>query len=120
MALVIGNAAYKIGPLANPVNDAEAVAKAFKDLGFDKVILRKNLAFDEFRAALAEISQEAAGAEVAAVFFAGHGTEHAGKNYLLPVDARLARAADLRLPASISAPWTLLVRESYSPSRVRG
>jgi TRAP-type uncharacterized transport system substrate-binding protein len=100
VALVIGNAEYKIGPLANPVNDAEAIAEAFaKGLGFDKVILRKNLAFDGFRAALAEIAEAAAGAEVAAVFFAGHGTELAGKNYLLPVDARLAKAADLSLQA---------------------
>jgi hypothetical protein len=100
VALVIGNADYKIGPLTNPVSDAEAVAEAFeKDLGFDKVILRKNLSFNGFRAALAEIGQEAAGAEVAAVFFAGHGTEHAGKNYLLPVDAKLAKASDLSLQA---------------------
>jgi formylglycine-generating enzyme required for sulfatase activity len=100
VALVIGSAEYRIGPLANPVNDAEAVAAAFKtQLGFDKVLLRRNLAFDGFRAALIELAQEVAGAEVAAVYFAGHGTEVAGKNYLIPVDARLARSGDLGLEA---------------------
>jgi len=100
VALVIGNADYKIGPLANPVNDATAVAEAFeKALGFDKVILRKNLTFDGFRAALMELAREVAGAELGVVYFAGHGTEVAGKNFLIPVDARLAKSGDLSLEA---------------------
>jgi formylglycine-generating enzyme required for sulfatase activity len=100
VALVIGNADYKAGPLTNPVRDAEAVAAAFeKQLGFDKVILRKNLAFDGFRAALQELAREAAGAELGVVYFAGHGLEVNGRNYLIPVDARLAQPGDLGLEA---------------------
>ncbi|HEX5957149.1 MAG TPA: caspase family protein, partial [Hyphomicrobiaceae bacterium] len=100
MALVIGNADYKIGTLANPVNDATAVAETFrKDLGFDQVILKKNLTFNGFRTALDELSQAATGAEMAVVYFAGHGLEVNGKNFLIPVDATLRRAGALELEA---------------------
>jgi hypothetical protein len=100
VALVIGNADYAVGPLANPVNDASAIAQSLeKALGFDTVILRTNLAFDGFRAALREFAREVAGAELGVVYFAGHGTEVAGKNFLIPVDARLARSGDLSLEA---------------------
>ena len=68
-------------------------------LGFDKVILRRNLGAEAFRAALLEMSREAAGAELGVVYFAGHGTEVAGRNFLIPVDARLAKAGDSSLEA---------------------
>jgi uncharacterized caspase-like protein len=99
VALVIGNAAYKVGPLANPVNDAVAVAAVLGRLGFDKVILKKNLGVDGFRAALAEIARESVAAELGLVYFAGHGTEVAGRNFLIPVDARLGRISALDLEA---------------------
>jgi len=99
VALVIGNSEYKVGPLANPANDADAVAAAFEALGFDRVLLRKNLGVEGFRTALSEMARESAGADVAAVFFAGHGTERDGRNYLIPVDAKLDRASDLDLQA---------------------
>jgi uncharacterized caspase-like protein len=98
-ALVMGNGSYKVGPLANPVADAEAVAKALRDLRFDKVILKKDLSTEGMRAALKEFGGEVAGAEIGVVYFAGHGTEISGRNYLIPVDARLARAADVDLEA---------------------
>ena len=100
VALVVGNAAYKLGPLANPVNDAQAVAEALeKEFKFDKVLLRRNLGIDAFRAALRELAREARGAPVGLVFFAGHGIETAGRNYLIPTDAALAEAADIKLEA---------------------
>ena len=99
VALVIGNAAYKAGPLQNPVNDATAVAAALGGLGFDKVILRKNLGVSAFRAALDEMARESTGADLGAIFFAGHGTEVAGRNFLIPVDATLSRASALDLEA---------------------
>jgi Caspase domain len=99
VALVIGNADYKIGPLQNPVNDASAVAEAFDKLGFDKIMLRKNLGFDGFRAALLEMARESAGADLGVVFFAGHGTEVNGRNFLIPVDAALPTANHLDLEA---------------------
>src|SRR5262245_52803611 len=72
VALVVGNADYKVGPLQNPVNDAAAVADAFEALHFDKVILKQNLSLDGFRAALGEMSRASAGAELGVVYFAGH------------------------------------------------
>lgn len=100
IALVIGNADYKVGPLANPLNDAAAVAEAFeKQLKFDKVILRRNLDSDAFRAALRELARETSGAEIGVVYFAGHGIEVAGRNYLIPTDAALAAARDIELEA---------------------
>jgi uncharacterized caspase-like protein len=99
VALVIGNAAYKVGALQNPVNDATAVAAALDGLGFDKVILRKNLGVNAFRAALDEMARESSGADLGAIFFAGHGTEVAGRNFLIPVDATLSRASALDLEA---------------------
>jgi peptide/nickel transport system substrate-binding protein len=100
VALVIGNAEYKIGPLANPLNDAAAVAEALeRALKFDRVILKRNLGFNDFRAALAELSREAVGADLGAVYFAGHGIEVNGRNFLIPVDATLARASSIDLEA---------------------
>jgi hypothetical protein len=99
VALVIGNADYKVGPLANPVDDADAMATAFSALGFDRVLLRKNLGIEGFRTVLSEVARESVGAEVAVVFYAGHGTERDGRNYLIPVDARLDRVSDLDLQA---------------------
>jgi hypothetical protein len=100
VALVIGNAAYKVGPLQNPERDAVAVAEALqRKLGFDRVILRKNLGFIEFRAALMEFSREVAGADLGAFYFAGHGTEVGGRNFLIPVDATLSSPAALDVEA---------------------
>jgi tetratricopeptide (TPR) repeat protein len=99
VALVIGNSRYRIGPLQNPGNDATAVARVLRDtLGFT-VTLRLDLGFEGFRAALRDFAREAAGAGLAMVYFAGHGTEVGGKNFLVPVDATLTRAADLDLEA---------------------
>ena len=101
VALVIGNATYRLGPLQNPVNDAEAMAKALlQDLKFDKVILKKDVTAEGFRAALREFAREVVGAGLGLVYYAGHGTEVGGKNSgHVPVDAQLAKAGDLDLEA---------------------
>ena len=97
---MIGNADYKIGRLANPVNDAEAVAEVLeKQLKLDKVILKKNLSLDGLRAALREIARKSAGAELGFIYFAGHGIEVAGRNFLVPIDAALETARDAKLEA---------------------
>ena len=94
VALVIGNSAYKNVPiLPNPANDAGDVAAALKRLGF-AVNLITNASFDEMRRGLIGLGRDAAGADMAAVYFAGHGMEISGENWLIPVDAELKRDTD--------------------------
>jgi hypothetical protein len=100
VALVIGISGYKVGPLANPVNDATAMAEALeKQLKFDKVALKLDIGREALLAALRDFSREATSAGLALVYFAGHGTEVGGQNYLIPADAMLAKASDLSLEA---------------------
>ncbi|UFW52034.1 MULTISPECIES: caspase family protein [Bradyrhizobium] len=94
VALVIGNGAYRNVPaLLNPPNDASDVAAALKRLGF-AVSLATNASFDAMRRGLIALGREAVGAEMAAVYFAGHGMEINGENWLIPVDAELKRDTD--------------------------
>jgi formylglycine-generating enzyme required for sulfatase activity len=104
VALVIGNSNYKnADPLANPKNDAEAVGAALKRVGFTvEVALDLNQLglLEAFR----RFGLKAEGADVAVVFYAGHGIQVANENYLLPVDATLKRERDLlyeALPLSV-------------------
>lgn len=90
IALVIANSDYAaVGRLQNPSRDAEAVAEALKAVGFRTVTLKTDLGFDAMRRALSDFSSEAERADWALVYYAGHGIELAGTNYLVPVDARL-------------------------------
>ena len=95
VALIIGNGAYSgIAALPNPVNDARALGATLTGVGFDvDIVLDGDLA--GLRQALAAFATEAEGAEVALVFFAGHGMQVGGSNYLLPTDIRLRSQADL-------------------------
>ena len=99
VALVVGNSAYAaIGALPNPGNDATDVAAALGRLGFDVTPVR-----DADRAGMSEalrvFTRKSAGAEVSLVFYAGHGLEMDGVNYLVPVDAQLERDTDVRFEA---------------------
>jgi uncharacterized caspase-like protein len=96
VALVIGNSAYQnVSSLPNPANDAAAVATLFKSAGFNVVEARRDLGNLDFKRAIRDFSAMARDAEVAVVFFAGHGIEVRGTNYLLPVDAKLASDFDV-------------------------
>ncbi len=89
VALVIGNSAYQaVNPLPNPVNDAHDMAEAFKKLGFD-VTLADNLTYEQMRQTLQHFGDKAHGADMAVIYYAGHGMEIDHRNYLIPVDARL-------------------------------
>ena len=95
VALVIGNSAYEHVPmLTNPVNDATDIGTAFERLGFD-VTRIENVGQQKFRLALQEFGRAAAVSEVAVIFYAGHGIEVDQRNYLIPVDARLASDRDV-------------------------
>lgn len=95
VALVVGNAAYRHVPvLANPGNDARAIAAALVRLGFDT-----DLVVDADRAAMEaavrRLGDRAAGADAALFFYAGHAVEVAGRNYLVPISANVRSARDL-------------------------
>jgi Caspase domain len=98
-ALVIGNSTYEqAGSLPNTLNDSKDVAAALAKIGFS-VEIKNNLPFDEMRRALRDFSQETVGADIALVYYAGHGMEIGGQNYLLPVDARLRTDRDVAFEA---------------------
>ena len=96
VALVIGNGKYgHQAALPNVPNDAAAMAALFKRANFDTVDVRYNLGAGELRRALREFAGRAVDADVAVLFYAGHGIELGQTNYLIPVDARLTTAFDV-------------------------
>lgn len=98
-ALVIGNRAYiHTAPLANPINDSADVAAALADLCF-QVTLLTDVDRATFDRALRDFRREVAQADLALVFYAGHGIEVGGRNYLVPVDAELERDVDVEWEA---------------------
>jgi len=100
VALIVGNGAYKnVAPLANPPRDAKLIASTFRELGFATVTVAPDLGRDKFFAALHEFGIEAEKADWAVVYYAGHGMEIGGVNYLIPVDARLKADSDAETQA---------------------
>jgi uncharacterized caspase-like protein len=96
VALVIGNSAYqKVAPLTNPANDAGIVAAMLKQVGFDSVDARMDLKAADMRRALREFGNKARDADIAVVYYAGHGIELDNTNYLIPVDAQLETDTDV-------------------------
>ncbi len=96
MALVLGNSMYQnAAQLPNPARDAAAVAATFKDAGFDVVDSRHDLTAPDMRRALREFADRSRDADIAVIYYAGHGIEVEGNNYLIPVDARLERDTDV-------------------------
>ena len=97
VALVIGNSTYQsVARLANPINDAAAIAQMFKNAGFDSVTMRRDLGVLEFKRALREFLDAAQDAEIAVMYYAGHGIQVGDMNYMIPVDARLATENDVQ------------------------
>jgi uncharacterized caspase-like protein len=96
VALVLGNSAYQnVARLPNPVNDGEVIAATLKNAGFDIVDSRHDLPAAETRRALRDFADRARDADIAVVYYAGHGIEVDGTNYLIPVDAKLERDTDV-------------------------
>jgi len=100
VALIIGNGNYRHAPrLKNPANDAQAIADSLGNVGFDVHDLVLDNGRNEMLESLQSFSRAARNAEVALVFFAGHGLEVDGNNYMIPVDAKLSHQTDLAFEA---------------------
>jgi uncharacterized caspase-like protein len=97
-ALVIGNSAYSSGPLKNPVNDAADMAAMLKRLGFT-VSLKQNASLQEMDEAIEEFGNRLKRGGVGLYYYAGHGVQVNGVNYLLPIDAKINKEVDVKYQA---------------------
>jgi uncharacterized caspase-like protein len=96
VALIVGNAKYEhAGVLANTLNDSHAIATLLKRAGFDIVDERVDLGVVEMKRAVRDFTAVASNADIAVVYYSGHGLEASGVNYLIPVDAKLATVYDV-------------------------
>ena len=117
VALVVGNSSYQTVPqLPNPSRDATSVAKMFRDAGFDTVDTQIDVGNLEFKRAIRKFETIADQADIAVVYYAGHGLEIGGINYLIPVDARLASDRDAEDEA---IPLERLVSSADGAKRLR-
>ena len=97
VALVVGNGAYKgTGGLRNPVNDARAMSDALRQSGFDVAVL-ENGTKQQMERAIAAFSRKLGPDAVSLFFYAGHGIQVAGRNYLVPIDAEIGAEQTVRL-----------------------
>jgi uncharacterized caspase-like protein len=95
VAFIVGNSSYQnVVALTNPANDAAAITEMFKKAEFDVIDSRRDLKNADMRRALRDFTDKARDADIAVVYYAGHGIEVDGTNYLVPVDAVLERDTD--------------------------
>jgi tetratricopeptide (TPR) repeat protein len=100
VALVIGNSGYRSVPmLANPRRDSRAMADVLRRVGFQSVTLVNDMTHDRMVEAIRAFASEADHADWAVIYYAGHGIEVGGLNYLIPVDARLLSDRDVQFEA---------------------
>jgi formylglycine-generating enzyme required for sulfatase activity len=108
IALVIGNSDYASGPLANPANDAKMIGDTLASLGFE-VIARRNADQTAMKRAIQEFGarlEQAGPGAVGLFYYAGHGLQLNGRNYLIPTTARIEREGDVEIEA-VSADWVI-------------
>jgi uncharacterized caspase-like protein/formylglycine-generating enzyme required for sulfatase activity len=108
IALVIGNSEYSSGPLPNPANDAKMIAETLGNLGFE-VIARRNADQNTMKRAIQEFGarlEKAGPAAVGLFYYAGHGVQLNGRNYLIPTTAQIDREGDVEIEA-VSADWVI-------------
>jgi uncharacterized caspase-like protein len=96
VALVIGNSNYQwVGRLRNPARDAASIANELRRVGFQQVLLKNDLTRSELDGVLRQFSRQTEGADWAVIYYAGHGLEMSGINYLIPVDAKIESDRDV-------------------------
>ena len=98
VALVIGNSAYKDSPLLNPVNDARQMARALREVGFE-VVLGENLSQIDMKRQIRLFGDKIRGGGVGLFYYAGHGIQFNGRNYLIPVNAAITKEAETEYEA---------------------
>src|SRR5712691_6637833 len=98
IALLIGNRAYREAPLRNSVNDVRAMAKTLRELGFT-VLAHENTSKRAMETAILEFGRRLADGGVGFFYYAGHGLQVRGRNYLMPVDAEIDSEAATRIAA---------------------
>ena len=104
VALVIGNAQYKSSPLENSVNDAADIDQALKRFGFQTTFLR-NASLSQMRESTRRFADQLTNADVALIYFAGHGIESKNKNFMIPVNADLKFEYELADQAYDAGAW---------------
>jgi hypothetical protein len=104
VALIIGNSNYKAFPLDNPVNDAKDVAAALRGSGFETQEVLNATKLQMLEATRA-FERKVVNSDVALIYYAGHGTEVKGKNYMIPVGANIEREYELSEQAYDAAQW---------------
>ena len=118
VALVIGNAQYKVSPLDNPVNDATDMDRTLKQLGFQTTLLR-NATLGQMREATRRFADQLQSADVALIYFAGHGVESNRKNYMIPVNADLKFEYELDDQAYNAGQWLDMLESIKSSNAER-
>lgn len=115
VALVIGTATYASAPLKNAVNDARAVAQTLRGLGFE-VLLRENTGYKDMRRAVIEFGERLESGGVGLFYYAGHGAQVAGRNYLIPVGAEIRSETEMEVEGVDVA--TVLARMETAKNRL--
>jgi hypothetical protein len=118
VALVVGNGAYKTAPLSNSVNDAADMAQALRGLGFEVTALQ-DANLRQMREATRRFEQAALTADVALIFYAGHGIEAKGRNYMVPADADIAREYELEDQAYDAGQWLAMLEGARAGNQQR-
>jgi hypothetical protein len=117
VAVVIGNAGYEhAAPLRNTLGDASAIAAKLREVGFSELTLHENLDFEAMRRVLRQFARAAEGADMAVVYYAGHGIEADGENYLIPIDAALEHDRDIGFE---TVPLGQVIRALDGPGALR-
>lgn len=118
VALVVGNSRYKNNPLDNPTNDAQDMSSTLKSLGF-QVIIVEDANLRKIREVTRSFEILVAKADVALIFYAGHAIESKGRNFVIPVDANLAREYELEDQAYDAQQWLAMLGETKSNNTQR-
>jgi hypothetical protein len=118
VALVIGNSAYKVSPLDNPTNDATDITNVLNKVGFKTTLIR-NATLGQMREATRKFAEQLTSADVALIYFAGHGIESNRKNYLIPVNADLKFEYELFDQAYDAGNWLEMLETIRSSNSER-